>query len=172
LRLDKSIESRLFEVVRTEFPKTATLDWRVNKIADTNEIVARDSYELQIRHDDIDYERRWRIKSSGDFGSFHRLKDPVQLISDEVAGATNAVALAELESNTVELQTSPTEIIANALNQIVRCLGYSTRLGTIEDEIKHLLSYLEAWKKRPDMFCIAPHPSSSFLSNAPDAAAS
>jgi hypothetical protein len=244
LWLDKSIESRLSEVVRTEFPKTATLDWHVNKIADATEIVARDSYELRIRHDDIDYERRWRIKSSGDFGFVSQTERPSpsgqrlwslhdvvleiacalksaaaywkkidysgevvlvaevavigltlfqktgyphgyasifytndssissQLISGEVAGAANAVTLAELESNTVELQTSLPEIIANVLNQIVRCLGYSTRIGTMEDEIKHLLSSLEAWKKRPDAFCVAPHPSPSFLSNAPETTAS
>jgi hypothetical protein len=68
VRLDKRLERSFLDIVEREFPKTSTLDTRNSSIAEWKEIVARDWYELQILHPDIEFERRWRIKSNGDFG--------------------------------------------------------------------------------------------------------
>lgn len=67
-RLDKTLESSFQRIVEREFPKTSTLDHSCNSIAEYKQVIARDRYEFQIFHPDIDFERRWTIRSNGDFG--------------------------------------------------------------------------------------------------------
>jgi len=242
-RLDKSLESSFQGIVEREFPKTSMTDRNLKSIAEYKEVITRDRYEIQILHADIDFERRWTIKSNGDFGfasqvgraghndqyfwslfditietiaslkavlSFWRgldyfgeflvvadlgLHDLIllrrnayphglasvfysreQSMDTRIVSSTSSVAmgvgLAEVETNTAELDGDFAEITGLILNQLLRCGGYSIDFSLMKKEIRHQIEVLAKWQNNPELFHVSPHPSRRFLSDAEDASTS
>lgn len=67
-RLDRALEGSFQRIIEREFPKMSTIDHQLTTIAEINHAISRDRYEMQMLHGEIDFERRWAVRSNGDFG--------------------------------------------------------------------------------------------------------
>jgi len=95
-----------------------------------------------------------------------------RIVSSPPALPPPALGLAEVETNTVEIEANLAEVATQVLNQLLRCGGYSADLALMENEVQYQIDFLARWQDNPATFRVSPHPSIGFLSNAPDAATS
>jgi hypothetical protein len=71
LVLDQALEEHVFRTVKLRYPGVHGF---LPSAVELDEQRGRDSYELRWRHPGLDFERKWRVNSGGEFGFTTQLK--------------------------------------------------------------------------------------------------